>query len=527
MREYSSWKSSFHKMIQPGLFCCCGFFVLFLTCTLPVPEDAGKITALIESGKIEEALEALPELVRRQPENKATWDLAGRVFDLFISRERNTELVDVAFGLTEDLDQYTEAWFLLGKVYLAQAVSLSNRSRFELTLQQSVLSQAIQSFRTALKRNPECVPAGTHLAYALFLLGDLPEAHKQALAVLNRHPEPYAAYLLGEIELRSGRPKQALDHFEKALHLDSGFHDALTGKIRTLMAMENRIEAREALLALARKYPESPEIPALAQSLFEALGRHRDAAELYKALIEIIPNNREIRFLLAIAEYRLNESESSRIHLTTILESRPDHDGALFFLGLIEEKRKQYASAGKRYLEALKVNGNYFESSLQRLRVIAYLEAAGGRFQDAIALYDILRAFYPFDTNITANRALALAQSGHLEEAEQAYKAFLELIPGDSKMLNEYGLFLKGIGRVEEGLKILEEAFLSDGNSDAGENLGSYYFYVCSDKTKAESYLMSVAAAKPYREKVLVLLEAIRRDRFRQGASALRNRHGD
>ncbi len=420
--------------------------------------------------------------------------------------------MDIALGLTEEFDQSGGAWVLLGKVYLGQAGAIRGLTGFEGTFRQSLLYQAADAFRIALDRQPSSLEAGNHLAFSLFLLRNFTGARREARSLVNTYPgEAYPLYILAEIELRCENPETALDLFRDARGKDENLLDAMHGEVRALIALEDYPEAAGLLVALAAKDPLRIEIAPLAYSVFEPRESYLEAASLYQSLLEVAPKRRDIVFYLAVVEYRLEDVASSSRHIAEILEIDVAFDGAHYFEGLLREKQRLFDDAVVSYRTELKKEGRYFELSLDRLRVLAFTKAAAGLYEEAIEIYDSLLPILPFDSILAANRALALAQCGRIEEADRAYELILETSPRDSQVLNDRALHMMGTGRTRKALELLKQAYSIDGNLDACENLGAYYFFVADDLEKAALYLTHVLEADPHREKSLILLERIRR----------------
>jgi tetratricopeptide (TPR) repeat protein len=486
-------------------------------------EPAGEVTlesvtGHLEAGRLSQALDGVVTLVETSPDSPEGWKLAMKVFDASMAGGGTDRLMETAIGLTELLADRPGPWILLGKVYLGQAGVIRGVTGFEGTFRQGLLFQGAESFRAALERDPMLAEAGNHLAYTLFLRRNFNDAGSAAEEVLKNNPENgYARYLLGEVALRLNRAGEALERFRSALEQDKDLLDALSGQIRALTLLEKRDDAGRLLLKLVGRDPERPEISGLAAAIFEGVGKYLDAAALYREILALRPERNDIVFQLAVVEYRLEDFDGARGHIGQVLEQNPRFDAALYFKGLIAERRRLFDEALLSYLAALECEGGYFDFTIERLKVLAFTKAGGGLFGEAIAIYDRLIPILPFDTILAGNRALALAQCGRREEADEAYRSILEISPRDSQIINDYALHLMGSGRVEEGLRTLKRAFAVDGCLDACENLGAYYFYTVNDREEAERFFSLVLESDPAREKALVLRESIRRNRGRGG----------
>lgn len=470
------------------------------------------IDTLLAGGRCEEAAEVVLKKLRSDSVQESDWREAFRVFDACIFAGEDTGLMDAAVGLTESRGEHAGAWILLGKVYLGQAGAINRMTGFEGSFRRSLLSEAANAFRTALERDPASAEAGNHLAYVLFLLGNVSRAHREIGNVIAGHPDnAYAAYLLAEIEMRRGETAAALDAFRRAGELDPSLAEAREGEVRALVVLKRGHEASDVLLKLLRDNPDRDGLDNLARSIHEPGEKYLDAIALYGAMLEVAPERSDILYLLAAAEYRIERLEDSRRHAEEALRLDPEHGGARYCLGLIHEKSRRFDEAGECYLALLDGPEDYLDAAIMRLKVLAYIRASAGRFAEAVAIYDRLLPILPFDTAMAANRALALSQSGKREAADKAYVRILEIDPDDGQVLNDYALHLMGSGRADRALDLLEKAWTVHGNIDAGENLGAYHYYTRGDPERAAGYFVEVLEKEPMREKSLILLEAIGR----------------
>lgn len=81
----------------------------------------------------------------------------------------------------------------------------------------------------------------------------------------------------------------------------------------------------------------------------------------------------------------------------------------------------------------------------------------GGRTAEALWLFrEIAAAGNPFDL---ANLALALRHAGRLADCEATYRRAVDAAPGDHIIGNDYGLFLRAVGRPEEALQMFRQSY--------------------------------------------------------------------
>lgn len=511
-----------------------------LFCSLLIPaagreeQDQGggqvsidSIKALLDSGKVEEAVKSLQVfLLSGKGTEKENWVVSRLVYNACTRGEREGDFMGAAVRWTDDLGQRAEPWILLGIAYLFQAEDLAQAGDpsgagymvepvgFTRSFSNSFLYQAEESFREALERDPSNSEAGNLLAWSLCRLKDYAGARERALAVLAAQPDnSYTCYLMGEIELYFERAPEALTMFRKAFELDPRCTSALAGEVRSLNILEKPAEAEKALLVLVNVEPLREEIVLLAFAVHEKREDYAAAARLYRELLQSAPDRADLLLQLAVVEIRLMSLRAARVSLGKILLSEPEHCGALFLLGQVEEKEGRYDEAIPLYMKVADNESAWLDTALKRLKALAYMKSINGSYDDAIVIYDKLRKVFPFDSALLSNWALALSQKGLVARADEAFAGILEITPDDYAIQNNYGLHLMASGRMKRGLAMLERAALEGGDMDAAENLGVHYLYSKKEPSRAAEFFSLVLRNDPNREKSLILLESIRRHR--------------
>jgi type IV pilus assembly protein PilF len=109
---------------------------------------------------------------------------------------------------------------------------------------------------------------------------------------------------------------------------------------------------------------------------------------------------------------------------------------------------------------------------------VAYLSSG----QHKVAMFKLKKALEYDDKNANAHHYIAelYRRLGQNELAAEHFKTALELMPEDSSIKNNYGVFLCGTGSFEQGLKLLTEVLADPLYSDkaqAYENMG-----LCAEK---------------------------------------------
>jgi tetratricopeptide (TPR) repeat protein len=95
-----------------------------------------------------------------------------------------------------------------------------------------------------------------------------------------------------------------------------------------------------------------------------------------------------------------------------------------------------------------------------------------GRTEDGLWLFRrFADSAHPFEL---ADLALALRHAGREDECERTYRRALAAAPGDFLLQNDFGLFLRGVGRTREALEVFRQSYAlepSPGEGPAITNL--------------------------------------------------------
>jgi tetratricopeptide (TPR) repeat protein len=432
---------------------------------------------------------------------------ASRAFE----DQKLDEALEHAKKAEEEHPEKQEVFMLLGKIYLAQAAGIERYTGFAGYFRRDLLGEAEEYFRRVLKMDSGHAMARNHLAFTLLLLKNVPAARDQAEEVLRSHPDDtYAHYLIGEIQLLLEDAAGAESSFRASLGSDPASAEARAGLIRAFTEQGKREEARDNLVGLLKERPGLPGALSLAYDIYEPYDLLEDAAALYEAILAIAPGRLDTRFQLSSVYYRLGRFEQSGRAFDRVLAADPEHEGALYYKGCLMIKNGDWKAARMLLERSARREGDYFSYALDQMHMIALRLADDGEWDRAFECFDALLDINPSDSMALSNKALALSKAGRSDDAETAYRELLEREPWDSSYVNNYALHLLGKGKTSEGLAMLAKAVEIDGNLDAVENLGAFYYYGEGNLEKAERYLKQVLGSAPDRTKSLVLYEFIK-----------------
>ncbi|MGE0708242.1 MAG: tetratricopeptide repeat protein [Planctomycetota bacterium] len=188
--------------------------------------------------------------------------------------EREPALARAALDQALRLGQPAEAWLLRGR----------------LRREAGDANGASEDLAAALRRDPRGRDAAQELAAALAAAGRAREAREVAERLTRQAPgDPRGFLVLGELELETGRAKEAADAFSEALALDALNARARFGRALAYLALGRPLAAQPDLEALAADAPE-PGARSWAQGLcHEALKEPERARAAYRASLRDAP----------------------------------------------------------------------------------------------------------------------------------------------------------------------------------------------------------------------------------------------
>jgi tetratricopeptide (TPR) repeat protein len=226
-------------------------------------------------------------------------------------------------------------------------------------------------------------------AWRFFQAGDLRNAD-QEFGLALRSPEFYPAWAgRGYLLLARDDPRDALEHFERALSLRADYLSALLGQAEALLALNRHAEAAAAFeralavnpsLTDVRRRVEVLRFQALERDLAAARqaaqsGRAVEAVRLYRAAIEASPDSPFLYRELGLVEARQGQSDAALEHFRRAVELDSSDAISLTEIGRVLEERGELENALASYDQALALESNA-EVSRRRASVSERIELA-------------------------------------------------------------------------------------------------------------------------------------------------------
>jgi len=166
------------------------------------------------------------------------------------------------------------------------------------------LEQALASARKACTENEHDAIAHNAFAISLMWLGQLDEAERAARRAIALDPNLSQAYGgLGNVLHFAGRHEPAIIAFEQALRLDPEFHIWIHACGRAQFALERYDEAEANFKRRLIHMPRSDVTRAYLASLYGHTGRHAEARQIWRELMDINPKY-TVEHTLRVLPYR-------------------------------------------------------------------------------------------------------------------------------------------------------------------------------------------------------------------------------
>lgn len=154
--------------------------------------------------------------------------------------------------------------------------------------------------------------------------------------------------------------------------------------------------------------------------------------------------------------------------------ARRDFAGAADRYGKLLERAPADRDAAIGYLDSLRHLAAFDQASQAIVKVkeslagdpgvlvaAAKLQLAAGKAAEALADLDTARSADPRNWEIYSLTGVALDSQGNYQAAAAAYRAGLELSPGNPVLLNNLALSLAQAGRLDEAIRILQDLLAS------------------------------------------------------------------
>lgn len=393
------------------------------------------------SNNFETALEAAQRWVELEPESEEAQQVAGM---LLVQAGQPKEAVE----------------------HLARVIELAGKERYEISFARLSLMFARESV------SPAELEALDTLRYQF---SDVSHAHRT-----------YA-----ELAYRAQQFPEAIGALNRALALDESDQSARILRNRVLVANGETDEALTDMRRMTEEYYDDAElVHSLARMLVQAK-RYEQALVQYQKAMSMQPDNYDLVFSEALLQIELKRYPEALTSLTKLTESPQHADDAYYYLGRVEEERRNWEQSLNWYV---KIEGGerYFESQsrvammlgelqrydeaytyLAKLRNQSDNEAVqirlylaendllrdAGSYQQGYDLMTEVLEAYPNNIDVLYARSMMADKLGDIDLLEADLSQIIELEPDNATALNALGYTLADHNvRLHEAKELIERA---------------------------------------------------------------------
>lgn len=274
---------------------------------------------------------------------------------------------------------------------------------------------------------------------------------KGSLAVSKRladnYPQnAYAQFMYGSLAAKFNQSQAALDYFDKALAIEeiSQIHGL---KAKLLLKLGHRSEAVKSLKLAVQNNPENNEMRMTYARLLIDVKQYVQARIEFSKLLKHSPHDADLLYTLGLLSLEANLLDDAETHLTKLLSTRHRRGEAIYYLGRINESKKDLAKAVEWYQ---KVNSGDFEFDAQ-IRT-AKLLGLMGHYKEASKSLSNLKITHQGESTLVRiylTEASIFRSAQQFEEAMAVYNQGLEKIPGNNDLLYARAITSEKVGRLD------------------------------------------------------------------------------
>ena len=333
---------------------------------------------LFSKGKINQALDAVQDLLKDYPHEPVLFNIRGACFaglgqlDVAVKNYKKAISIQPDYakahfnlaGSLHDLGQLKAAVKSYKKTLEIEpnyAEAYNNLGNVFQELKQG--DSAIQSYKRALEIKPDYVAAQYSLGNTFLELGQLNDAVKSYKAVLKLKPDFVEAINnLGITYFKLHQLDDAIKCYEKALNLDPDFADAHNNIGTVLLELGQLDQAVKSFKAALKLKPEFAEPHYNLGTALQDLEHLDEAVISYKTAISLQPNYADAHYNLGILYHDIGQLEMAIKSLERSIIIKPENAEAHKYLGNTFQTNGQVDEAIKCYEKALSIKPEHADA---------------------------------------------------------------------------------------------------------------------------------------------------------------------
>jgi protein O-GlcNAc transferase len=224
-------------------------------------------------------------------------------------------------------------------------------------------------------------------------------------------------------------------------------------------------------------------------------GRLPEAEELYRAILNVKPDDYDCLHLLGVIYHQRGDHEQAVRHIEAALTINPRLPSAYNNRGNALSELHRIVEALASYDNAIAVEPAYVEAWVNRGITLAQL----GRFEEALASYDRAAVLRAADAAIWHNRGNALNELSRFTEAVASYDRAITLQPDHAGAFYNRGNALAALERFGEAVASYDRVIaLNPGHAEAFNNRGNVLAAQKRFDAAVASYEMAIARKPGY-----------------------------
>jgi tetratricopeptide (TPR) repeat protein len=307
----------------------------------------------------------------------------------------------------------------------------------DLYIQSGRLREAVLDAEEALKQNPNDLNSRRLLARIYtHLIGDsqnnqidpdmVKKAVEQYQKITQTDPKDIDSWImLGRLEKALQNSTEAMAAYKKALELDAGNEDAMTGLATVYADLGDNKAAADMLQKVADKDPNPRSLTSLA-AVYEQLKDYSLAAEMLRRALDQQPGNSDLKKGLA-EDLLLSDQldEALKLYQESVAED-PKDEHSLLRMSVIYRQKRDFAKAREAADKAKEIAPDDLEAQFNDVTLLE----AEGKIPDAIkTLKGILDATAKktYSASEKSSRGYLLQNLAELERTIEQYNAAIEV----------------------------------------------------------------------------------------------------
>lgn len=290
-----------------------------------VEEEYQLAVLLSEKHKYAEALEHFQALALADPRSRANQ------FNLALAY-LNAQKPEAAISTLKSLSPDAEIFGLLGRAYQVESKS----------------AEALDAYRRALEADPE--NPDRYLDYTQLLMDGnrFEQAAQSVTGGLKVVRDRYPLYVrLGSIQLMEGKPAQARQCFQEAIHLHPEIALGYAALAKSYLQEGANREAANVLSDARRKLPSDFMLNYFYGLALLHLDQNSEAADVFEDAIRMSPNVPQPYYELGRAYFALNQLDQARAEFERVIRLAPKDANAHYQLSRVYAKLGNSAKARK------------------------------------------------------------------------------------------------------------------------------------------------------------------------------------